>query len=314
VRPARPENLSLREALLTVCRPAGVENGGGLLPRPLLQNKIELWPAMRRGFVVDFGHYMDGRATTRGEVIYLVNTCKMPDGRMPTSPDPAYKVPLIKFIIDGDPAPEDQDHSLPIEDQATHRDLLNQPLRPQPEVLLPDGHSYPVAALFDSKGSPIPALKQMIDTGRQFTLERGGQTSLPPPNEPNDNEWSINGTAFDETRNARDHKGRETKPRQGVPEVWTVINGGGGWVHPMHMHQEEHKILLRNGKPAATWQQPVTDPRHADDIGKDDVVLLDPSEKVVFYRNFRTFRGKYVAHCHNLAHEDHSMMFGWEIQ
>ena len=30
-------------------------------------------------------------------------------------------------------------------------------------------------------------------------------------------------------------------------------------------------------------------------------------------RRFRTFVGAYVAHCHNLAHEDHNMMFGWEI-
>ena len=30
------------------------------------------------------------------------------------------------------------------------------------------------------------------------------------------------------------------------------------------------------------------------------------------YRNFRTFIGHYVAHCHNLAHEDHAMMFGLE--
>ena len=26
-----------------------------------------------------------------------------------------------------------------------------------------------------------------------------------------------------------------------------------------------------------------------------------------------TFLGNYVAHCHNLAHEDHNMMFGWSI-
>jgi FtsP/CotA-like multicopper oxidase with cupredoxin domain len=32
------------------------------------------------------------------------------------------------------------------------------------------------------------------------------------------------------------------------------------------------------------------------------------------YRNFRTFTGKYVAHCHNLAHEDHAMMFGWILE
>jgi hypothetical protein len=34
---------------------------------------------------------------------------------------------------------------------------------------------------------------------------------------------------------------------------------------------------------------------------------------VTLYRSFRTFTGPYVAHCHNLAHEDHNMMFGWEI-
>ena len=50
-----------------------------------------------------------------------------------------------------------------------------------------------------------------------------------------------------------------------------------------------------------------------DDTGKEDVVALDPSEEVVISRRFRTFTGPYVAHCHNLAHEDHNMMFGWEI-
>jgi FtsP/CotA-like multicopper oxidase with cupredoxin domain len=43
------------------------------------------------------------------------------------------------------------------------------------------------------------------------------------------------------------------------------------------------------------------------------VVALDPSESVFFFRRFRTFLGNYVAHCHNLAHEDHNMMFGWSI-
>jgi FtsP/CotA-like multicopper oxidase with cupredoxin domain len=81
----------------------------------------------------------------------------------------------------------------------------------------------------------------------------------------------------------------------------------------MHMHQEEHHVVMRNGRPAQGFPGAPNDPRHADDTGKDDVVALDPSEKVMFYRNFRTFKGKYVAHCHNLAHEDHSMMFGWEI-
>ncbi len=50
-----------------------------------------------------------------------------------------------------------------------------------------------------------------------------------------------------------------------------------------------------------------------DDNSKEDVVALKPGESVDVYRQFRDFLGKYVCHCHNLAHEDHAMMFGWEI-
>jgi FtsP/CotA-like multicopper oxidase with cupredoxin domain len=231
----------------------------------------------------------------------------MPDGRMPTSPDPGYKVPLIKIVIDGDLPAGEKDNSVPV------TDLLNRPLRPQPDVILADGRTYPVSALFDRNGKPISALQKMLDNRRQFKLERGGSTDLRLPNEPNDNEWSINGHPFDQTINVLDQRNRPTTPRQGVPEIWEIINGGGGWVHPMHMHMEEHHIIMRNGKPAQGYPGAPNDPRHADDTGKDDVVLMDPSESVMLYRNFRTFLGKYVAHCHNLAHEDHAMMFGWEI-
>jgi FtsP/CotA-like multicopper oxidase with cupredoxin domain len=63
---------------------------------------------------------------------------------------------------------------------------------------------------------------------------------------------------------------------------------------------------MRNGKP-------IPDARHPDDNGREDTIALDPGESVVIVRQFRTFTGRYVAHCHNLAHEDHSMMFGWQI-
>jgi FtsP/CotA-like multicopper oxidase with cupredoxin domain len=38
------------------------------------------------------------------------------------------------------------------------------------------------------------------------------------------------------------------------------------------------------------------------------VIALNEGEEVTIYRRFRTFAGNYVAHCHNLAHEDHNMM------
>ena len=131
---------------------------------------------------------------------------------------------------------------------------------------------------------PLPTgtvLKQL--THRTFELQRGN------------GEWLINGEPFDPTRVL-------AAPIRGTGEVWTIRNGGGGWVHPLHIHQEEHRVISRNG---------LTPP--PEDVSKEDVVALQPGEEVVIYRKFRTFTGKYVAHCHNLAHEDHAMMFAWEI-
>ena len=142
---------------------------------------------------------------------------------------------------------------------------------------------------------PVINMKRLKDLRtRTFRLERSGRFG-------GETEWLINGQEF--------HAGHNLAfPKTGQPEVWTVINGGGGWVHPMHFHFEEHRVISRNGVPTPL------DPRHPDDNSREDVIALEPSEEVVMYRNFRTFTGHYVAHCHNLAHEDHNMMFGFEVQ
>jgi FtsP/CotA-like multicopper oxidase with cupredoxin domain len=72
---------------------------------------------------------------------------------------------------------------------------------------------------------------------------------------------------------------------------------------------EEHRTVMRNGKDVTRAGTTA----HPDDVSREDLVALDPGESVVIYRGFRDFVGPYVAHCHNLAHEDHAMMFGWEI-
>jgi FtsP/CotA-like multicopper oxidase with cupredoxin domain len=127
---------------------------------------------------------------------------------------------------------------------------------------------------------------------RTFELQRGGFGG--------EIQWLINGHPFDPAVPL-------ATVTQGQPEIWTIRNGGGGWAHPMHLHQEEHQILTRNGIPVSQL------PGRDDDMGRDDVIDLDGGEEVEVYRNFRTFTGKYVAHCHNLAHEDHAMMFGWVL-
>ena len=84
-----------------------IATDGGLIPFTFERDSFELWPAKRREFIVDFTKYQDGTPTTKGDVIYLTNVMRMPDGRMWTNssrffPDPNYKVPVLKFVIGDD--------------------------------------------------------------------------------------------------------------------------------------------------------------------------------------------------------------------
>jgi len=139
---------------------------------------------------------------------------------------------------------------------------------------------------------------------RTFTLQRGNSAG-------GETQWLINGLEFNPLSPlASPRRGSDDYYSSSAPdgEVWTIANGGGGWTHPFHMHMEEHTVLSRSNSLSANGiEHSVTDK------GKEDVVGLDPSESVTIFRRFRTFYGNYVAHCHNLAHEDHNMMFGWSI-
>ena len=258
-----------------------VATDGGLVPFAFTRDSFELWPAKRREVVVDFLRYQDGTPTSPGDVIYLTNVMKMPDGRMwenssRSSPDPAYVVPVLKIVIEGG-AP-------PVDDSRVFDGKALRPLRPLPsgwKTLLADRMVFEV-----TRGSG------------------GGEV-----------EWLINGEPFDPTVPAtslRNPAGRRPPAQQpmGSFNVWEIRNGGGGWVHPFHLHMEEHRTVVRDGRDVSGRNR---SPGRPDDFSREDTIGLDPGESVIVYRGFRDFRGPYVAHCHNLAHEDHAMMFGWEI-
>lgn len=140
---------------------------------------------------------------------------------------------------------------------------------------------------------PLPPLPSLTGLPRRrFRLSRADSTSP-------ELEWLINGAPFDPLSVL-------ATPRKGSAEVWTLENKSGGWVHPFHIHQEEHRVVTRNGRKAPR-------PDHPDESGGADTVSLGPGDEVVVYRKFRTFTGPYAAHCHNLMHEDHAMMFAWSI-
>jgi FtsP/CotA-like multicopper oxidase with cupredoxin domain len=42
-------------------------------------------------------------------------------------------------------------------------------------------------------------------------------------------------------------------------------------------------------------------------------VVVGSKETVRVIARFAPFTGKYVLHCHNLAHEDHAMMANFEV-
>ena len=254
-----------------------IASDGGLIPFPFKRDNFELWPAKRREVIIDFTKYQDGTPTKKGDVIYLTNVSKMGDGRMPSKSvragvDPAYKIPMIKFVIGDAPA-------------------------------------VPDASLIPTKLRPLPAVpsnwQTLLDTRMIFEVQRGSAGG--------ETEWLINGKPFDPLTPATSMKNKKgltplAQQKMGSYNLWEIRNGGGGWVHPVHLHMEEHQTLIRNGK-----IQTAADKAHPDDISREDLVALDPSESVIIGRYFRDFVGPYVAHCHNLAHEDHQMMWGWEI-
>jgi FtsP/CotA-like multicopper oxidase with cupredoxin domain len=252
-----------------------VATDGGLLPFALLRNSVEIWPAKRREIVVDFSKYMDGTPTGKDQVIWLVNIKQMTNGRKPNE---------AMMVLDNGTTVPDPDFEpgfcvpmlkiiIESDNKAADNSLTPTNLRPLPRINMKKLGSLPT---------------------RRFELQRGGTFG-------GETEWLINGEEF--------HPGHNLAfPKMGQPEVWTIKNGGGGWVHPMHLHFEEHRVITRNGIPTPL------DPKHPDDNAREDVVALEPGEEVVIYRNFRTFSGPYVGHCHNLAHEDHNMMFGFQVQ
>jgi FtsP/CotA-like multicopper oxidase with cupredoxin domain len=114
-------------------------------------------------------------------------------------------------------------------------------------------------------------------------------------------QWAINGQ-FVNVLQARVEVAKEST------EIWELENADDGWSHPVHIHFEEGRILSR-------LTRGVNTPVPARESGRKDTYVLPPGPNslVRILIRFRDFRGKYVMHCHNLIHEDHSMMLRFDI-
>ena len=111
--------------------------------------------------------------------------------------------------------------------------------------------------------------------------------------ENNDNQFFINGKMFD-------HDVVNTTVKLGTTEEWTLVNDTDEQ-HPFHIHVNDFQVMSVNGE-------------HYVAHGWQDTVVLDANGgEVVIRMSFRDFLGKYVYHCHILAHEDAGMMAVLEV-
>lgn len=128
---------------------------------------------------------------------------------------------------------------------------------------------------------------------------------LAPAHRPADRVWRfgrdasgtfvINGRAYDVGR-------VDARPRLGSTQVWEFRTVGAGFFHPVHPHLVSFQVLSRGGRPPAPYER-----------GRKDTVFVGDSQVVRVAARFGPHPGRYVMHCHNLVHEDHSMMTQFEV-
>ena len=87
-------------------------------------------------------------------------------------------------------------------------------------------------------------------------------------------------------------------------EIWVFDNSQGDEPHPMHLHSVHFQVLERSGGRAQLI---------VSESGWKDTVLVMPREKVKIIIPFSTLTGVFVFHCHNLEHEDDSMMLQYQL-
>ncbi|WP_196814454.1 multicopper oxidase family protein [Nocardia sp. BMG111209] len=125
-------------------------------------------------------------------------------------------------------------------------------------------------------GTPVPAAAVTTRTFRFARRDAGTPHG-----------WMINGHAYSPTEPI-------ARPRLGDTEIWRLVTDLD---HPIHLHLNQFRVLSRNGGPP-----------HRTDAGWKDTLYLGAAQTAEIAVRFTDFPGRYVLHCHNLEHEDMSMM------
>jgi FtsP/CotA-like multicopper oxidase with cupredoxin domain len=249
-----------------------IANDGNLLPAPVpLMQLDEQGIAERYDVVIDFSKYPIGTK------VHFVNLCEHQDGKRPA------KDLTLADALSGKSADPCVGRFLEFR---IARDPVKPDLSRVPSVLIPNP---------DLSKIPVARVRNFIFGDGAAQPDSDPITSFIGP-------WGIrtdNGKML-----AADFGRTSAAPKYGTREVWNLINGGGGWDHPIHIHFEEGQVLARNGLASnvPAWER-----------GRKDVYRLRPSGSVTITMQFRDWGGMFMEHCHNTVHEDNAMLLRWEL-
>ena len=251
-----------------------VGSEGALLPKPASRTIAEIAMAERHDVVFDFAECRNLGLTH----VFLVNCLQQTDGRGPTGVDLDRCTPLVRFDI-GDTITGGVDPSF------------------VPAVLNPE-------LVRDTAGEwPYPGYSEReAERERVFEFDRSHGM------------WTVNGEIFGAHRNDTPGGVKLSKaPGTVRPEIWRLVNKSGGWMHPIHIHLEQFKVLSREETGSGRRRRP---PPY--EAGLKDTFTLHDNETVRVIATFKDHNNHfdntpgvlqdYVFHCHNIDHEDMDMM------
>lgn len=330
----------------TVARPwSRIGKDSWLQPHPVWDDQLLLAMANRADVIVDFKALLNGRQKA---TFFLVNLCDQRNGRGPGHGDngladqDAAGIPFPRGSRINIPSLDQQERQaafpdgegdsekfdmlkllrIDVEDDGsedpcvfTHGlEALTALLsRPDVQAEIAKDKLLESNAPRNSMGQIIPVLREHDNLmahltwedirklpTRRFDFERGRGA------------WRVSGHFFDEER-------ADATPVLGGLEVWHLVNRSGGWWHPIHIHLESHQqiyvdfngeVMSQTDKVGNLHERAEHDmaARLPHDCFKHDTAVLGPNTEVMILMRFRTFRGPFVFHCHNLNHEDMRMM------
>lgn len=259
---------------------------GNFMNRPVCAQSIYLSVAQRVDFILDFSQF------NAGEKLYLQNRLEQLNGRGPTGRVLTTPADIMRFDVTDKPTKDSS--------------CIPERLRPIPAVCLNE-----------------------VRQRRTWTFDyRGGM-------------WTVNGKPAGGLANP------DAEIEEGSAEIWTIRNEGKNWSHPIHSHFTEFLLMKVNGRPFKATEIQTRDPQDPlrryqfEDVGeapaattvrqcfkwpanrkplpvffggaRRDITTLLPNDEIEIFMRWKDFHGKYVMHCHNVVHEDHSMMIRWDI-